>query len=838
MLKRLLKNIVLALACIALLVMTTLFIAYLAIDGSFYKKVAQDAIEKTLGLSLTLDGDFSLALSLRPTVTASNATLLNPDWPGDKVVARAKHFELGLQLLPLLKGTLQLATTIEQPEIWLRIDESGRTNWAQVKKATVNRRDSVIALKIEEASINNAVFHYLDHARQRDLSMRMKRIMVDNLNENLVADLNLSGVIDNRQMILQGDLRRKPDSNALALDLEVGLSENAATDNLQLPNTPIRAQLRGELSFSDGLAFNSVAELNIRDLRTALGNKTKLPGTILSLGPITASGNIIYKDNNIHVAEIKTQLNTASIDLTASGEINRLHPSVELALDIDANSTGLAAFVEQKDAPYWASVGPIAAKARLHVNGSKYWLDKIDATVKHKDATVHLTGGVPALYPTPKYELTIQGEANDLSQFHDKLPPVGPVTAQAKVAGSKLKFEIPALTATVGKSDISGKMNMSLAGKPEFSAQLKSNRLVLSKFFAASADEPSAKPDDTTSEPNNQDKTRSIFSKEALNLNWLNRFNGDVDLSINKLETADELQERLHYTGRLKDGELLLTNTFGVPETGVEKSMLTIDARDAELKLHFRKDIDGVSMTEFLGIKPGAVDGGATHGFMEITAHGNSASAIMQDLNGEILVQVDKARVIEKGLSAVASDLGTAFVRSVTPKDDQDATTNFNCGVVGVTIEDGIVRADNTIAIESSRFNIGGGGTINLRKETVDIDIRPRAKSGLGISLATITGGFKISGKLSAPSAGLSLKGLFESYLKSSTAVLLLAQGAAAVTTTAVVVVRGLWDRVTSSRFSCENTLKRFERQRLQVAAKKTKPRGGSTFEDEYFDEI
>ncbi len=210
---------------------------------------------------------------------------------------------------------------------------------------------------------------------------------------------------------------------------------------------------------------------------------------------------------------------------------------------------------------------------------------------------------------------------------------------------------------------------------------------------------------------------------------------------------------------------------------------------------------------------------------MEITAHGNSISAIMHDLNGEILLQAEKARVIESGLSTVAGDLGTAFLRSVTPKDDQDPITVFNCGVVGVTIENGIVRADNSIALESKRFNIGGGGTINLHKETVDIDIRPRAKKGLGISLATITGGFKISGKLSAPSAGLSLQGLFESYLKSSTAVLLLAQGAAAVTTTAVVVVRGLWDRVTSSRFSCENTLKRFERQRLQVAVKKAKPR-------------
>ena len=158
--------------------------------------------------------------------------------------------------------------------------------------------------------------------------------------------------------------------------------------------------------------------------------------------------------------------------------------------------------------------------------------------------------------------------------------------------------------------------------------------------------------------------------------------------------------------------------------------------------------------------------------------------------------------------------------------------------MVGVTIKDGKLRANNTIALESKRFDIGGGGTINLHKETVDIEIRPRAKKGLGISLATITGGFRISGKLSAPSAGLSLKGLFESYLKSSTAVLLLAQGAAAVATSAVVVVRGLWDRVTSSRFSCKNTLRRFEKQRAAATGTDTRSRGGSTFEDEYFDDV
>ncbi len=96
--------------------------------------------------------------------------------------------------------------------------------------------------------------------------------------------------------------------------------------------------------------------------------------------------------------------------------------------------------------------------------------------------------------------------------------------------------------------------------------------------------------------------------------------------------------------------------------------------------------------------------------------------------------------------------------------------------------------------MESEKFNVGGDGYVDLRKETIGLVIRPKAKTGLGLSVGTLLGGFSVGGTLSSPKVQLNTAGV-------------------AVTATVGAVLHLLDDWVTVDDFSCANTLKRIRKQ-------------------------
>jgi len=83
------------------------------------------------GREVRIDGALSVKLfSFQPSIDARGIYVGNPKWVGEKQAAAVKALKLELRLMPLLVGKLILPLVqIEQPDILLVRDESGRTNW-------------------------------------------------------------------------------------------------------------------------------------------------------------------------------------------------------------------------------------------------------------------------------------------------------------------------------------------------------------------------------------------------------------------------------------------------------------------------------------------------------------------------------------------------------------------------------------------------------------------------------------------------------------------------------------------------------------------------------------
>jgi uncharacterized protein involved in outer membrane biogenesis len=83
------------------------------------------------GREVRIDGNLSVKLfTWQPSVDAAGIYVGNPGWVGTLQAAKVKEFRLELRLVPLIFGHLVLPLVmIDQPDILLVRDASGRTNW-------------------------------------------------------------------------------------------------------------------------------------------------------------------------------------------------------------------------------------------------------------------------------------------------------------------------------------------------------------------------------------------------------------------------------------------------------------------------------------------------------------------------------------------------------------------------------------------------------------------------------------------------------------------------------------------------------------------------------------
>ena len=149
-------------------------------------------------------------------------------------------------------------------------------------------------------------------------------------------------------------------------------------------------------------------------------------------------------------------------------------------------------------------------------------------------------------------------------------------------------------------------------------------------------------------------------------------------------------------------------------------------------------------------------------------------------------------------MDLVGADLVTEVFTSLNPLAEKDDYTHLTCAVVRMAIRNGVATADKGIAVETTKMNVVGSGTVNLKTEKLDLAVRPRPKEGLGISLGGLAGLVRIKGTLGDPRVGIDEMGV----VKTGAAV-----GAALATGGLSLVAQGLFDKVTEGAPPCQVAL-------------------------------
>ncbi|MEA3291068.1 MAG: hypothetical protein U9Q71_01980, partial [Pseudomonadota bacterium] len=123
---------------------------------------------------------------------------------------------------------------------------------------------------------------------------------------------------------------------------------------------------------------------------------------------------------------------------------------------------------------------------------------------------------------------------------------------------------------------------------------------------------------------------------------------------------------------------------------------------------------------------------------------------------------------------------------------------NVECAVLNFPIKKGNINAKRTIAIKTDKLTLLGGGKINLRNESLNLVVSPKARKGFGISAGTLAKMVGIAGTITEPRVDTHLRG----YLETGAVI-----GAAIATSGLTLLAQGLWDRTTANSNVCNLVL-------------------------------
>lgn len=409
----------------------------------------------------------------------------------------------------------------------------------------------------------------------------------------------------------------------------------------------------------------------------------------------------------------------------------------------------------------------------------------LDLVIEMSDAKLALNGQINKPMDGKGLNIAVKFDVDSLAKLSTlagrDLPDFGPIKLAGTITDDKDRYLIKSLVVMAGNSDLSGDATVNMAAKhPTITATLNANLIDVAELTGEK------KKEKVTN------KTR-VFSPEPLPLATLKSINANLSINAKKIKTNSMMLADTQVTVSLKDGFLAIKPLSSLMAGGQLVGSVDLNASGKSAAFSTTMSITGLEPNQLNDLK-GKLTGAKTDVTLNVRGRGNSVSKIMADLNGNLLIKVDKGVITDSITGALGADAFTELVNMINPFSQSSDNTQLQCAVVNFDIKDGIATTDKGIGISTSQMNIIGSGVIDLETEGLDIGIKPQAKEGLGINAGKFASFVRVGGTLAYPQPTTDLTGALSTGLSVSTA---FATGGLSL------LAEGLFDRITADADPC-----------------------------------
>jgi len=171
-------------------------------------RIVQMAREAT-GRELTLGGDLKVSLGFSPSISVNDVDFQNASWSSRPELAKVKHLEVKIALLPLIRKEVQFKRLIMvRPDILVETDRSGRSNLefkpGKRTKPEGEEREGLHFLFFEEVRIEKGVVIYRDGKQGKTYSIEIDSLAASLPRGGKATDFSLKGTFNGKPLEIQG----------------------------------------------------------------------------------------------------------------------------------------------------------------------------------------------------------------------------------------------------------------------------------------------------------------------------------------------------------------------------------------------------------------------------------------------------------------------------------------------------------------------------------------------------------------------------------------------------------------------------------------------------------
>lgn len=748
-------------------------------------------VSEATGREFHIRGNIDLELLPVIGLQVDGLSLANADWGSEPVMAEVEHVLVQIRPASLLFGPIEVIDVqLAGGNLLLETDAAGASNWAfetaAEEKPAEKQDDSGsgatggLAFIIDNARLDNLtatlrqegaedqVFHLEELAIAADETDQMK---LSGQADILQLPVSLSGRAGTRSALAEfgtGDFN---------LSLALGTLEVELSGNRMLPGSGQDSTLQATIRAADLAAFLDSLALDAPLAAAPLSLTATLSGD-------SGSGKLDL-DGNLGEVRLNAEASAQAGELKFNGQVATLEQ--------------LGALLE---------VAGLPARA-LDFTGALISTDDTlqlqDIRLETGDALVTVEGtlssGAEAAGKNGS-SLQIEARGQSLAALMTTLPELPfEMTAVLAMGPDLLRLEPFKLRA--GNSDLAGSVNVAAGA---IDAELSSRRLDLLEFSAGEASAESGEvaaggatdAPPPSSAPEKDSDSRYVFRDEPLPLDTLRNSEMNLRLSVEEF-LADALTlENLEVVSTLHEGNLDLAARFDTPKGGRGDADVQLRASGPQAELLAQIKARDLRANIMSGTVESADDIPPIDVTLDINSAGNSPRAIAANSNGNILVTLGPGLMDASALDLASGDILAQLLSALNPFANRDPHSQFQCGVIAVTIEDGVSKL-KPLMLQSQRLLITAGGTLDLNTEKLDFEFNTKPREGVGVSADMFVTPFvALRGTLAAPGIGVNETGT------------LLAAGAAVATGGLSFLYKGLADRATGAIDQCKETMPKF----------------------------
>ncbi len=296
-----------------------------------------------------------------------------------------------------------------------------------------------------------------------------------------------------------------------------------------------------------------------------------------------------------------------------------------------------------------------------------------------------------------------------------------------------------------GNTELQGKLELSIDDQLKaVNGHIDFKQLDIRPYLPKAKIIAAADSNDTTDDDKDDTKItdQPLFSTEKIPLGWLPTYDIDVALRADQMATpwftSSEVKVKLSHSKNifsLESADLLI-------EQAKVHSYFRLDHNNATptVSFYFRSDNfdpDVVTLVRNYDI----VQKGHASVLIDLSGKGDSQQQLAANLNGKFSL-VTRDSVLN---GSDINDLSPAVLKEINRKvnpfynKDKVENTELECGVIHFDFKDGLMTADKSIVLVSPEIVFGAHGVIDLKSDTLRMQIIPQTRKGLGLS---ITGTF------------------------------------------------------------------------------------------------